>query len=131
MKTILITSIILEYLYYPQSVLEVTLQVQKYAIISDFLQKQLIEVEFLDFFWLDRYQNYFGYNFTHIVFEIQLHHTLFTGHSSLFFKFIYKTESTWNWFNFPYHTRKVIVYPFSLLNQSLVPLILGSFPSPP
>lgn len=30
--------------------LEVTLQVQKYAIISDFLQKQLIEVEFLDFF---------------------------------------------------------------------------------
>lgn len=50
MKTILITSIILEYLYYPQSVLEVILQVQKYAIISDFLQKQWIEVEFLDFF---------------------------------------------------------------------------------
>lgn len=58
------------------------------------------------FFWLDRYWNYFGYNFTHIVFEIQLHHTLFTGHSSLFFKFIYKTESTWNWFNFSYHIRK-------------------------
>lgn len=50
MKTILTISIILEFLYYPQSVLEVTLQVQKYAIISDFLQNQLIEVEFLDFF---------------------------------------------------------------------------------
>ena len=72
------------------------------------------------FFWLDRYWDYFGYNFTHVVFEIQLHHTLSgIGNSSSLFIFTYKTESTWNWFNFPYRIRKVTVY--LLLSPASIP----------